>query len=559
MGGGASRSNHAPYFCCRQGRGCGYLRSVSTLKDDLKANYAELRETHISWVFLDDHDVYKIKKPVSFGFLDFTTLARRKAACEAEVELNRRLAKDVYLGVRPVRVSADGRHYVDPGVAEEGLVEPHSADDEIVDWAVHMRRVSDGDRADHRLAAQRLTPSDIDRVAVHLVDFHANAASDAQTASFGKPDNIAINVRENFAQTRAYLTDHLRPEEADEIEQWQLDFLVDKRERFLARMEAGRVRDGHGDLRLEHVYLEGETVTVLDCIEFNQRFRFADVCSDVAFLSMDLSFHGRVDLAERLLAVYAREADDYELYSVVDFYESYRAFVRGKIASMVAHDPELDPQTARRAAHDARAYFRLALAAERQPIVPPTLIAVGGIIASGKSTVSDRLSIHMGAPVVSTDRVRKSLLGVRPTDTLESPEWSGPYDPALTAEVYAKVFEHAKVILGSGRPVIVDATFRSSEIRAAARRVAQQLGAPFRFVECRVKREVARARAAKRDLSRSVSDGRPEVFDAFMARWEPPSELRPGERLVLDTEVPLEHNLAWLATQLPAWPPAPTA
>jgi hypothetical protein len=369
------------------------------------------------------------------------------------------------------------------------------------------------------------------------------------------PDAIRVNVVENFEQTRAQVGRFLDPGEAAEIERWQLGFLRERAALFEARVAAGRVRDGHGDLCLEHVYLgPGDAVTVIDCIEFNDRFRCADVCADVAFLSMDLAWHGRVDLAERLLARYARDANDYDLYPLVDFYESNRAYVRAKVATLLAGDEGAPAEVRAREAREARRYFLLALAAERRPLVAPSVVAVGGVIASGKSTVADALAAELGAPVVEADRTRKHLLGVAPTQRVYDGAWQGAYDPAFTERAYAEVLRRAAVVLDSGRPVVLDASFRTAAMRRAARELARARGVPFVFVECRAPREVCRARLAQRAREEGVSDGRLEVFDAFVARWEPVTELPAGEHVVIDTTAPLEVNLAALRRTLDVWP-----
>ena len=213
---------------------------MGQVKTDLQASGFELIETHISWVFLAESEVFKVKRPVDFGFLDFTTVDARRQACESEVRLNRRLAPDVYLGVVPVTVDDDGIHTID-------------GDGRIVDWAVHMRRLSDDDRGDTLLTKGALSPDRIDDLAEHVAAFHARARCDAETAKHGEITTIRENVAENFAQTRDTIGEYLTPEQTREIETWQLGILADA-PRFDARIKSNRVRDGHGDLRLEHVY-----------------------------------------------------------------------------------------------------------------------------------------------------------------------------------------------------------------------------------------------------------------------------------------------------------------
>ncbi len=514
-----------------------------SLRTDLTTSGLELVETHISWVFLDERDVWKVKKPVDFGFLDFTTADKRRRACEAEVELNRRLAPDVYLGVVPITRDEAGRHELD-------------GDGETVDWAVHMRRLPDADRADVRLADGRLATERIDDLAARLAVFHARSRCDEETASYGSVDAIGRNVHENFEQTRDTVNDYLTAEQAEEIEEWQRRFLTENAQAFAARIDSGKVRDGHGDLRLEHVYFDhrDRPPTVIDCIEFNERFRFADVCADVAFLAMDLAWHGRVDLAERLLAAYAREANDYDLYPLVDFYESYRAYVRGKVATMLAADVDADTAARERAGAEARRYFLLALASERRPLLRPAVVAVGGLIAAGKSTVAQRIAAELSAPVVGSDRTRKHLLGVEPEVKVHVPAWRKGYTPERTAQVYEEVLRRGAAVLRSQRPVVLDASFRSRHHRKAARRLAADHGVPFTFVECRTEIEILKERLRRRAQTTSVSDGRLEILDDFAASWQPVDELPASEYVMLDTSRSLDDNVELLRDRMPTWP-----
>ncbi len=508
---------------------------------DLVGESVTLIETHISWVLLSEHDVYKLKKPVEFGFLDFSTATKRKHACEREVELNRRLAADVYLGVVPVRLQ--GRNLT---LGDEG---------DIVDWAVHMRRLDDRDRADVRLAEGRLGPADIARIAERVASFHANARCDATTEAYGLVDAIAVNVRENFDQTSASLRRDLSHPQAEELTPQQHAYHDNHPPRVEARLGAGKVRDGHGDLRLEHVYLGDDgSITILDCIEFNDRFRYADVASDIGFLAMDLSAHGHVELSEHLLAEYAKHSGDFDLYGVVDFYEGYRAFVRGKIASFVAEDPTTDSLHRSRAAASARRCFMLAVATGRPSLLDAAVVAVGGVIASGKSTVTRTLSLEMGAPTVDADRTRKQMIGVRAMQPVHDGSWQGAYDPKFTEDVYAEVFRRAGVVLQSGRPVLLDASFRSRSLRGRARALASEHDVPFRFVECIIDYAIAKERLVERAKHASVSDGRLEIFDDFVARWEAVEEFSDREHVQLDTARPITDTLVTLRAALQTWP-----
>ena len=489
--------------------------------------------THLSRVVVNERDVWKRKRPVELGFVDFRTIQARKAACDAEVRLNRRLAPDVYYGVVPI--------------VEGG---------EVVDWAVHMRRLPQEERADDLLAQSALGRIELDLVATTLAEFHASARSDAEVARFGSVESIRFNVEENFQQTEATIGDYLLPNEARELVLWQREILRERGPLIAGRAACGRVRDGHGDLRLEHVYFEHDKArpTIIDCIEFADRFRFADVCADVAFLSMDLAAHGRVDLAEHFLARYARAANDFDLYDLVDFYESYRATVRGKVAAILARDPGAPDETRAEAAREARRSFALALAADRRSLLRPSVVAIGGLIASGKSTTAELVARETSAPIVDADRTRKSMLGKEPTEHVHDDAWSGAYDPKFTQAVYEEVLRRADAVLRSGRPVVVDASFRSPAMRASVRALARKHGVPFHFIECRAPRDVCRARLVKRASEAHVSDGRIAIFDAFASKWEPPREISPDELVVLDTTRSEIEQLAVLRASIDVWP-----
>jgi aminoglycoside phosphotransferase family enzyme/predicted kinase len=502
---------------------------VATLQHDLLAQGMQLRQTHISQVFLSETRAYKVKKAVALGFLDFSTLAQRRHFCEAEVELNRRLAPNVYRGVVAITRDADGVHRI-------AAIGETRETGETVEWAVEMQRLPDRDAADRRLAEGRLDRSHMRLLAERIADFHANARCDAETAQFGTAEAIAANVRENFAQTRTSAPKHLAATELAAIERFQLEFVHAQRQLLSARVAAQRVRDGHGDLRLEHCYLsDAGNLQIIDCIEFSPRFRYADVCADVAFLAMDLTFHGRHDLSEAFLADYARASGDYDAYALVDFYESYRAYVRAKVSGMLEEDTKVEPALRVRAGADARKYFLLAEASARPALEAPALYAVGGLLGSGKSTVAERLADIVHAPIVDADRTRKRLFGVAPTTPLHDPAFVGHYSDEATARVYGELLRTAEVILRSGRSVVLDATFAERGRRGAVLDLARRAGVPFRFFECSAPPGLCRQRLAERARTAGVSDGRVEIFDAFAARFEPADELPADVRVRFET------------------------
>ena len=480
---------------------------------DPRPTNVEHIETHISHVFLGDSDVYKLKKTVDFGFLDFTTLDQRRTACEAEVRLNRRLTEDVYCGVVPVTRNRDDGH-------------AFGGAGRVVDYAVHMRRLLDDVRADNLLSRKQLTFETVARIASRLTAFHGDCERNVAIEVFGQPPAIEQNIRENFQQTRRTRDAVIFRAMGNNIEQWQIAFLKTHHSTFSDRVDDGHIRDGHGDLRLEHIYLpdDGE-VQIIDCIEFNERFRCADVAADIAFLSMDLRLHGQEALAEHLLSCCARESDDYGLYGVVDFYESYRAYVRAKVDSFVAFDPTVAAPLRAQKLRSARRHYLLAYSKSRPSLLEPCVVAVGGLIASGKSTAAVELAHRLGGyPVVSSDRIRKRLAGVKPQTPLRDEAWQGHYAPAATDEVYRQLLNDARSVVMSGRPVVLDASFSTRAHRDRARELAGELQVPFHLVECSVPRQAALRRLADRESRPSVSDGRRGIYDAFARRYEPPDE-----------------------------------
>ena len=521
---------------------------MGSLSEDLAGPGIEVVETHISWVFLVEREVWKVKKPVSLGFLDFSTAEKRRTACEEEVRLNRRLAPEVYLGVVPVTLDSSGRHRFG------GAGDP-------MDWAVHMVRLPDEERADVRLRDGRLTASDLAGVAERIAAFHDRARSDEETARFGALEAIIRNVRDNLGQGRVAACDYLGETDAATIEAGQTGFLSDHSVLFEDRVRRGGVREGHGDLRLEHIYLDDEgEVRVLDCIEFNDRFRFLDVCSDVAFLSMDLARYERGDLAEHFLAHYAQMSNDYDLYPLVGFYESYRAYVRGMVNAMLAEDGGVPTPIRERSAGAARRHYlqaRVSLLEQDsggRSVVPPMVLAVGGIVASGKTTVAERAGRELIAPVVGSDRTRKSLLGAQPTMSVASEPWTESYSGEVTEQVYQEVRRRARSVLESKWPVVIDASFRTLAQRQEVRRLANAEGVPFLFVECWAPAEVCRGRLHRRDQEPSVSDARAALLDDFVSSWEPVDELAPPEHLVLETLGSIEANVALILSRLMTWP-----
>jgi aminoglycoside phosphotransferase family enzyme/predicted kinase len=483
--------------------------------------------------------VWKLRKPLRAGGLDLRSVARRRRACEAELRANRPFAPDVYLGLVPVTRDAHGR----ARLGGEGRP---------VDWSLHMRRLPDGDRADVRLASGRFGKAHEERIAARLAAFHTQAARDARAARAARPAALAHNLRESLRRLAVRLGHVIARAEVEELGAWGRRFLHEHRERFEARVLAGRARDGHGDLRLEQIYLDAQgRVVLLDRLE-DERLRRADVCADAATLAMDLAGHGRVDLAERFLAVWSDATDDYDFLPLVDFYQSYRAVLRVDMAGRLASERDASPGARRRALGEARRSWRLALSAARRPLLRPAVVALCGLVASGKSTLAERIAEEMSALVVVADHTREFVLE---EDEAGHAAGLDGYAPEFAERVYAEVLRRARAVVDSGRPLVVDGCFRSRGMRAALRALAVERGLPFFLVECRATPGLVRERLRRRARESGVEAGAwLGILEAFLEGWEPVDEIPPEEHLVVDASRPVAEGLRTLRRRLPVWP-----
>jgi aminoglycoside phosphotransferase family enzyme len=305
----------------------------------------ELAQTQISYVLLADEYVYKIKKPVDMGFLDYTTLEKRLAMCRKEVELNRRLCPDVYLGV--VSVTSDGGHYAIDG---RGNTE---------EYAVRMRRLPQDRMMDALLRRNKVTPRMVRDVAATVAAFHRNAAFGDEINRLGGLESVIKNTSENFDQTEKYFGIIILPETFQRIKDYTEGFIKTNTPLFRKRAAAGRIRDCHGDLHANHIcFYRG--ICIYDCIEFIDRLRYTDIAAEVAFLAMDLDHFRRSDLAKVFVDAYVKASGDKELLKLLNFYKCYRAYVRGKVTSFQYDDPHIPDREKDKIIATAASYFRLA-------------------------------------------------------------------------------------------------------------------------------------------------------------------------------------------------------
>lgn len=494
----------------------------------------EAVQTHISVVFLAGDRAYKIRKPVDLGFLDFTTLERRRADCEAEVELNRRLAAEIYLGVEPVVRGESGE------LRFGGEGEP-------VEWAVAMRRLPAGRTLEALLERGELGPELLAEVGRRVADFHARAARGPEIDRWGRFEVVAGNARENFEQTERFCGATVSAPVWRRLSELTERELSARRELIERRAECGVTRDTHGDLHLDHVYSLPDRappadLPIIDCIEFNERFRYADPVSDAAFLAMDLAFHGRDDLADAFADAYFAAAGDEPGRSLMPHYTAYRAVTRGKVESLTLAEEEVPAGQRWRELQRARAHFLLALRLLAPPAERPCLVLAGGLPASGKSRLAEGLAAAAGFTVVASDAVRKELAGLDPHESGRAPVDRGIYTAEWNERTYAVCRERAERHLFEGGRVVVDASFWREAERSGFLAAARAWCVPARLFLCEVSPDEARRRLEHR--TGGVSDAYREVYEALADRFEPPGEETAARLTRLDTSGPPEETLA---------------
>jgi uncharacterized protein len=474
----------------------------------------EVHQTHISAVFLAGSLAYKIKKPVSLGFVDYSTLERRRHFCQEEVRLNRRLAPEVYLGVVPVTREGETIRVEGPG--------------EVLEWVVKMRRLPESATLRSRLSGDGVTADALMELARRLARFHATADSSPDVAACCTFAAIAANARENLHQSAPQAGVTLSRSTHDRL-RYRFEATLERLRGLIeVRAASGIPRDTHGDLRLDHVYWfpgrhpPGDWV-VVDCIEFDARYRHADPIADIAFLAMELELEGRSDLAGVLVEEYLRAAGDLEGGPLLPFYRAYRAAVRGKVEGMKLAEPEI-PEADRSAARSrARALWLHALSELEEPGRRPCLVLLAGLPGAGKSTLARGLAERADFSVIRSDLVRKELAGRGDGPSAASAFGGDIYTPEWDDRTYAECLRRAdRVIFGAGR-VLIDASFREESRRRLFLEAARRWGIAALLLLCRADPGIVRHRLdGRRD---DASDAGWAIYQEAARRWEEPGEV----------------------------------
>ncbi|HEX7475156.1 MAG TPA: AAA family ATPase [Dehalococcoidales bacterium] len=485
----------------------------------------ELVQTQTSFVFLAGPYVYKVKKPVNLGYLDFSTLEKRHFFCNQELVLNRRLCTRAYLALVPItrdnsRVTLDG-------------------DGEVIDYAVKMARLPQESMLDYLLEHDMVSPEMVDSLASKIADFHAVAATGPAISAFGKFEIISLNVKENLDQTEKYFSATITSNRFKRIQTYTLETLRQKAGLFAERVASDKIRDCHGDLHCQHICFRDD-ICIIDCIDFNDRFRYIDVAADIAFLAMDLDHFGRADLSRRFISTYIELSQDRQIRELLKFYKCYRACVRGKVSSSEFDDPYISIEEREKTRDTALTYFELAESYARER---PLLLITVGLVGSGKSTVSRVLARRLGLTVLSSDVTRKQLAGVPLTERHFAEIESGIYAPEFSRRTYELLLSEAKEILAQGDSVILDASFIHADERLKAQKLAQELAADFFVLECTLDAENTRRRLTQRLKNGTVSDGRWEIYGPQKQKFEPVAEVAAGHHFVINTALPIAEQL----------------
>ncbi|WP_252274576.1 AAA family ATPase [Pseudomonas subflava] len=474
-------------------------------------------ETHISWVLLTGPFAYKIKKPVNFGFLDFTDLDQRRHFCGEELRLNQRLTEGLYLEVLPVTGSEEA-----PQLGGEGPA---------IEYVLKMRQFPQSQLLSAVQARGELTPAHIDALAEQIAGFHGRTPAVAVDHPLCLPRAIVAPMRQNFEQIRPLLSDAADLRQLEALEGW-MEASIARLEPLLARRAAnGAIRECHGDIHLGNATLLDGQVVLFDCIEFNEEFRLIDVALDVAFLAMDLEDRGLKALSRRFVSAWLERTGDYDALELLNLYKAHRALVRAKVALFsLAHQSDAVQKAA-----TLRQYRNYANLAESYSAIPTPFLAIAsGVSAVGKSHVALRLVEALGAIRVRSDVERKRLFGEQPQQTKEVGD--GIYNAEASAATYQRLHQLAAQALHAGFPVVLDATYLKREQRAAAWQVAESNGAPFLILDCQAPQEVIAAWLQQRQSEgRDPSDATLQVIQAQQAGRDELSEDEQAHSRRVDT------------------------
>ena len=467
----------------------------------------QLLQTHISFVLLTGDYAYKVKKPMNFGFLDFSTLEKRKYFCEEELRLNRRLAPELYLSVLPI-IETDGKYHFDQTNTEISTGSP-------VEYAIAMPEFCQDDLLIEMFASGRLTVDHVKQIGEQLAAFHQRAETNDHINSFGTMAAVRAVANDNYASTAKYIGIAQTELQFAQTRAYTEQFFVENAALFSDRIAKGKVRECHGDMHLKNICLYQDKIQIFDCIEFNEPFRNSDVLYDAAFLLMDLQFRGRSDLANIFLNTYLENTGDYAGCVLLPLHCSMRAYIRAKVTSFLLDDPNIPADVKAIAQAEAAAYYKLAW--EYTQPKQGKLILMSGVSGSGKSTTAKAIASEQDAIYLRSDAIRKQLVGI----DLMQRGGDDIYTPEMTVKTYTRLAELGSLLASKGFTVILDAKYDRISLRSQAIAAAQAHNIPVEIIYCNAPVEVLQQRLRDRSQSNNdIADATVELLASQQANFE---------------------------------------
>jgi len=482
----------------------------------------QLIETHISWIILTGDYAYKIKKPVNLGFLDFSSLAKRKHLCEEEVRLNRRLAPSIYLDVVVITGSAE-----QPRISGVG---------EVIEYAVKMRQFPQSAQLDRMLDRGELHGQHMDALAMMVADFHTRIPQAKVDSPYGSPTQIFQPVIDTLNNTRQYLHDAESLRLIDELDAWCQQHFIALDDVIAQRKVYGYVRECHGDMHLRNLAWLDDAPLAFDCIEFNPNLIWNDVISEVAFLIMDLDERQQPQLAIRFLNSYLQQTGDYAGVRLLRFYLVYRALVRAMVDAIRLGQQGITDSERVAALHESQAYLQLARFYTF--VHKPLLILTRGMSGSGKSTVSQPLLERLGAIRIRSDVERKRLFGLQAQQSGREAYGQGIYSAESTQRTYNKLAELAGEVLEGGYTTVVDATFKDAQQRQLFYRLADEKNVTVVVLQFTASSDSLRQRI--RERKGDVSDADLAILEQQLKSWPKMDATEPAVVMTIDTDVELD-------------------